>query len=105
MNGFRRRLFLAGQAVQENLEKTLSNYLIMTLKFKSFLRAIRFWDYYLCLLRYFGGTKFFIYCHSAPFGVDLISTPNRKKSVQLCHVNLLKPYFSRDHAESKITAV
>ena len=26
----------------------------------------------------------------------LLSTPKRKKSTQLCHVNLLKPYYSRE---------
>lgn len=34
-----------------------------------------------------------------------IATPDRKKSEQLYHVILLKPYFSRDGTESKITAV
>lgn len=27
--------------------------------------------------------------------IHLISTPDRRKSTQLCHVNVLKPYFSR----------
>lgn len=27
----------------------------------------------------------------------LIATPERRKSTQLCHINLLKPYFSRSH--------
>ncbi|KAG1955416.1 hypothetical protein F2P79_008498 [Pimephales promelas] len=26
----------------------------------------------------------------------VIATPGRRKSTQLCHVNLLKPYYSRD---------
>ena len=32
----------------------------------------------------------------------LISTPDRKKSVQLCHINLLKPYFARSPVPVKI---
>lgn len=31
--------------------------------------------------------------------------PDRKKSEQLCHVNLLKPYFSLNRADSKTTTV
>lgn len=34
-----------------------------------------------------------------------ISTPDRKKSEQLCHVNLLKPYYSRDQTDCKTSAV
>lgn len=39
----------------------------------------------------------------------VISTPDRKRSTQLCHINLLKPYFSRvvsgSEAEVKLAAV
>lgn len=34
----------------------------------------------------------------------LIDTPDRKKSVQLCHVNLLKPYFARETAISSVVS-
>lgn len=27
---------------------------------------------------------------------NILSTPNRRKSTQLCHVNLLKPYYVRE---------
>lgn len=30
----------------------------------------------------------------------LIATPERRKSTQLCHVNLLKPYYCRSHKMS-----
>lgn len=30
-------------------------------------------------------------------GCYLIATPDRRKSTQLCHINLLKPYYCRSH--------
>lgn len=58
-------------------------------------------DQILALLRLVGSP--FQAKYSGPYTVTrkvselnyLISTPDRKKSVQLCHINLLKPYFAR----------
>ena len=36
----------------------------------------------------------------------IVSTPGRRKSKQLCHINMLKPYYDRkDHEASKVTIV
>lgn len=110
VNGFRRRLFLAGQAARENLEKTQKK-MKELFDHDSEMREFSPGDQVLLLLPLPASpfqAKF-----SGPYTVTqrlselnyFISTPDRKKSVQLCHVNLLKPYFSRDCAESKITAV
>ena len=36
----------------------------------------------------------------------IVSIPGRRKSKQLCHINMLKPYYDRkDHEGSKVTIV
>ena len=53
-------------------------------------------------------------CYSGPFEVEqkvndrnyVIKTSGRKKGIQLCHVNMLKPYYDRETTEEhKVQAV
>ena len=35
----------------------------------------------------------------------VVKTPNRRKAKQMCHINMIKPYYSRDHNESVLKTV
>ncbi|KAL2080855.1 hypothetical protein ACEWY4_022708 [Coilia grayii] len=98
VNGFRRKLLLAGKMAMKNLTRAQQ-------KMKSWYdrraepRVFSPGDQVLALLPIIGSP--FLAKFSGPYTVVrqvselnyLISTPERKKSSQLCHVNLLKPYF------------
>lgn len=100
VSGFRRRLFLAGQKAQKRLGKA-------QIKMKRLFdrhtecRVFSPGDQVLVLLPY--PRSPFCAKFSGPYTVVrrvseqdyIIATPDRKKLKQLCHANLLKPYFSR----------
>ncbi|KAI2643088.1 Retrovirus-related Pol polyprotein from transposon 17.6 [Labeo rohita] len=102
VNGFRRRLYLAGKLARENLGKT-------QLKMKTWFdrrserRKFSPGDQVLMLLPVTGSS--FLVRFTGPYSVlkrvsdqnYIVSTPDRRKATQLCHVNLLKPYFCRAH--------
>ena len=88
VQGFHLRLFLAGKRVSENLsgaqKKMKKRY-----DHKTVIRAFSPGDQVLALLpipytviRQISDVNF------------IVSTPERRRKTQLCHVNLLKPYFS-----------
>ncbi|XP_013856350.1 uncharacterized protein LOC106512230 [Austrofundulus limnaeus] len=100
VNGFRRRLFLAGKLASENLKKAQRK-MKKWFDQKAETRVFHPGDKVLALLPVQGSSfqaKFY-----GPYSVlrqvsaqdYVVSTPDRKKLTQLCHVNLLKPYFSR----------
>ena len=35
----------------------------------------------------------------------MVNTPNRCKAKQMCYINMIKPYYSRDHNESVLKTV
>lgn len=98
VNGFRRRLYLAGKLARENLGKA-------QLKMKTWFdrrsecRKFSPGDQVLMLLPVTGLS--FLARFAGPYSVIkrvsdqnyIVSTPDKRKSTQLCHVNLLKPYF------------
>ncbi len=100
VNGFRHRLYLAGKLARENLGKA-------QLKMKTWFdrrsecREFSPGDQVLMLLPVTGSS--FLAKFVGPYSVIkrvsdqnyIVSTPDKKKSTQLCHVNLLKPYFCR----------
>ncbi|KAL0150446.1 hypothetical protein M9458_054263 [Cirrhinus mrigala] len=102
VNGFRRRLYLAGKLARENLCKA-------QLKMKTWFdrrserREFSPGDQVLMLLPVTGSS--FLARFTGPYSVlkrvsdqnYIVSTPDRRKATQLCHVNLLKPYFCRAH--------
>ncbi|KAL1251972.1 hypothetical protein QQF64_019768 [Cirrhinus molitorella] len=101
VNGFRRRLFMAGHAARKNLEKAQSK---MKKLFDRHSEQRIFYpgDQVLALLPLMNSP--FCAKFMGPYTVvrvlsDLdyeIATPDRRKTTQVCHVNLLKPFFSRD---------
>ncbi|KAL2091618.1 hypothetical protein ACEWY4_013881 [Coilia grayii] len=118
VEGFRRRLFLAWKCAGKNLLKSqgrMKKYFDRRAEVKLFSPG----DQVLALLPIPGSpfrAKF-----SGPYTVIrqvterdyVVATPNRKKSSQLCHVNLLKPYYvpssrsgvSKDAVQSAALAV
>lgn len=109
VNGFRRRLYLAGNLAKERLAAS-------QVKMKGWFdrrteqRIFTSGDQVLVLFPLLQSpfqAKF-----SGPFTVVeqlteqnyLISTPDRRKRTQLCHVNLLKPYYSREDQSSSASA-
>lgn len=101
VNGFKRRLILAGQAAKENLEKAQIKMKTLFDR-RSEQRVFKPGDQVLALLSLVSSP--FCAKFVGPYTVvralsDLnyeIATPDRKKITQICHVNLLKPFFSRD---------
>ncbi|XP_061744139.1 uncharacterized protein LOC133543542 [Nerophis ophidion] len=99
VDGFRRRLLLAWKEATEHLTKAQVK---MKLRYdrKAKIRVFNPGDQVLALLPIPGSP--FTAKYSGPFTVMsqvsdlnyLLSTPDRKRSQQLCHVNLLKPYHS-----------
>jgi len=106
VNGFRYRLYMSQEVARENLAraqtKMKKRYDRQT-EYREFLPG----DQVLALLPVITSpwqAKF-----SGPFSVlkklsdqnYLISTPNQRKKARLCHVNLLKPYISRESSGSE----
>ena len=98
VHGFRLRLFLAGRCAKKNMAKAQTRMEIFNRHAES--RLFSPGDQVLALLPIPGSpfrAKF-----SGPYDIVrqvteqdyVIATPNRRKSSQLCHVNLLKPYYS-----------
>ncbi|KAI7799880.1 hypothetical protein IRJ41_013806 [Triplophysa rosa] len=100
VNGFRRRLFLAGKAARENLERVQIK-MKKLFDRKSEQRVFNPGDQVLALLPLvsspfcakFGGPYTVVRALSE-LNYEIV-TPDRKKRTQICHVNLLKPFFSR----------
>lgn len=100
VQGFRRRLILAGEVAKEKLEKTQKK---MKCWFdrKSEVRIFSPGDQVLALFPL--SSSPFCAKFSGPYTVlrqvsdqnYIISTPDRRKSTQLCHLNLLKPFYVR----------
>ena len=101
VNGFRHRLYMAGQLAKQNLEKSQRKMKHLYDR-QSERRQFSEGDQVLALLPIVGSpfqAKFM-----GPYTVErqlsklnyLISTPDRRKRNQLCHINLLKPYYSRE---------
>lgn len=100
VNGFRRRLFLACEMATDKLTKTQQ-------KMKSWYdrraepRVFSPGDQVLALLPIANSP--FLAKYTGPYKIVrkvsdlnyLLSTPNRRRSTQLCHINLLKSYYSR----------
>lgn len=100
VNGFRRRLYLTGKLVCENLDKA-------QLKMKSWFdrrserREFSPRDQVLILLPVTGLS--FLARFAGPYSIIkwvseqnyIVLTLDRRKASQLCHVNLLKPHFCR----------
>ncbi|XP_073672376.1 uncharacterized protein [Paramisgurnus dabryanus] len=99
VHGFRRRLFLACKMATENLtdaqRRMKQNY-----DRKAEARVFGPGDQVLALLPIPGSP--FSAKYSGPYSVVrqvsetnyVIATPDRRKATQLCHINLLKPYYS-----------
>nr|XP_055071458.1 uncharacterized protein LOC129451930 [Misgurnus anguillicaudatus] len=105
VNGFRRRLFLAGLSAQKNLvgaQSTMKKYYDKHVESRVFAPG----DKVLVLLPSSGSP--FCARFTGPYKVlrkmtdqnYQIETPDRRKAKQCFHVNLLKPYHSR-HSESQ----
>ncbi|XP_030271930.1 uncharacterized protein LOC115581177 isoform X1 [Sparus aurata] len=100
VNGFRHRLYQANKLAKENL-KAVQHKMKRLHDRRAESREFSPGDQVLALLPLVGSPFQAKFC--GPYMVAkkvsdlnyLISTPDRKKSVQLCHVNLLKPYFAR----------
>ena len=108
INGFRFRLYRAGELARVKLEASQRN---MKEKYdrKAELREFSSGDKVLVLLPLVNSpfqAKFF-----GPFTVlrkvsdlnYLIETPGRRKTTRLCHINLLKAYHTRDSVDGAVT--
>lgn len=101
VNGFKHRLFVAGEMAREKLQVSQSkmkNIYDRRAEHQEFSPG----DQVLALMPVVSSP--FQAKYAGPYTVverrsDLnyiIATPGRKKSTQLCHVNLLKPYYKRE---------
>lgn len=106
INGFRHRLYMAGELAKQRLEKAQVKMKHLYDK-RSEKRQFSEGDQVLALLPVVGSpfqAKF-----AGPYTVVsqlselnyLIATPDRRKRNQLCHINLLKPYYARTPAQVK----
>ena len=104
INGFRQRLYSAGMLAQQKLTEMQSKMKKLYDR-RSEVRQFAPGDQVLALLPVVGSpfqAKF-----SGPHKIVrkvsdtnyIVSTPHRRRSTQLCHVNLLKPYFERAEPE------
>lgn len=101
VNGFRHRLYKAGQLAKQNLAKAQTKMKTVYDR-HSAKRQFSEGDQVLALLPIVG-SPFQAKFHG-PYTVVkqlselnyLIATPDRRKRQQLCHINLLKPYFVRE---------
>ena len=99
VNGFRRRLMLAWKMASENLTKSQRG-MKRLFDRRAVKRAFSPGDQVLALLPMPGSP--FCAKFTGPYTVVrqvseydyLLATPDRKRSTQLCHINLLKPYYS-----------
>ncbi|XP_039514899.1 uncharacterized protein LOC120469791 [Pimephales promelas] len=101
VNGFRHRLWVAGGMAREKLMMSQSR---MKKMYDRHTERHEFspGDQVLALMPIVGSP--FQAKYTGPYTVAkkmselnyVIATPGRRKSTQLCHVNLLKPYYSRD---------
>nr|XP_033964458.1 uncharacterized protein LOC117465610 [Pseudochaenichthys georgianus] len=110
VHGFKHRLYRANQMAREKLQSAQTN--MKSLYDRCAERCgLSPGDQVLALLPVVGSpfqAKF-----SGPYTVSkklsdlnyLIATPDRKKSVQFCHINLLKPYFSRKPVPGVVCSV
>lgn len=109
VNGFRRRLYEAGRLAREKLTNTQSKMKEQYDK-RTERRVLAVGDKVLALLPVVSSpfqAKF-----SGPYTVVkkvsdvnyVIATPDRRKSTQLCHLNLVKPYHERSDAFKSKTA-
>lgn len=100
VNGFRRRLYEAGKMAKQKLENSQSK-MKRLFDRRAECRELSPGDQVLALLPIVGSpfqAKF-----TGPYSVvrkvsDLnyvVATPDRRRSTQLCHINLLKPYYVR----------
>ncbi|XP_063061560.1 uncharacterized protein LOC134454470 isoform X2 [Engraulis encrasicolus] len=101
VNGFRRRLFMAGRLAMEQLRKSQRK-MKQVYDRKTELRSFKTGDLVMVLLpvvsspfqaRYAGPYKI-LRCYRNDNYV--VATPDRKRRTQRCHANLLKLYHSRD---------
>lgn len=100
VNGFQRRLYLASKLARENLDKAQLK-MKTWLDFRSEGREFSPGDQVLMLLPVTGSS--FLARFAGPYSIIkqvleqnyIVSTPDRRKASQLCHMNLLKPYFCR----------
>ena len=100
VNGFRRRLCLAGELAKEALASSQAKMKRLYDRGTE-VREFSPGDQVLALLPLVGSP--FQARFSGPFTVlgqttaltYLLQTPGRRKKTQLCHVNLLRPYYSR----------
>lgn len=100
VNGFKRRLYEAGEMAKKHLKSSQTRMKSLYDR-RSEKRQFMPGDQVLALLPVEG--SLFQARYSGPFVVVkqvsdlnyLIATPDRRKSTQLCHINLLKPYYSR----------
>lgn len=100
VNGFRHRLYTAGSLARERLQLAQKG---MKAQYdrRAELHVFSPGDQVLVLKPLVGSP--FQARYSGPFSVKerisdlnyLLSTPGRRKATQLCHVNLLKPYYQR----------
>lgn len=110
VNGFRFKLYRAGELAKERLECSQKK---MKQKYdkNAELRDFSPGDKVLALLPLV--TSPFQAKYSGPYTVlkkvsdlnYLIETPGNRKSTKLCHVNLLKAYYSRDYVVGKDNSV
>uniref|UniRef100_A0A8C1I8K6 Gypsy retrotransposon integrase-like protein 1 n=1 Tax=Cyprinus carpio TaxID=7962 RepID=A0A8C1I8K6_CYPCA len=105
VNDFKRRLYEAGKVAKEQLhssQKRMKTIFDRRTEERKFMPG----DQVLALLPVEGSP--FQAQFTGPYVVEkqvtdlnyLIATPERRKSTQLCHVNLLKPYYCRSHKMS-----
>lgn len=107
VSDFRTKLTKACELARENLK---SSQISMKMKYdkKSFERNFKPGQKVLALLPIHGSTLEARYC--GPYIIDkkisdlnyVIKTPDRRKSTQLCHVNMLKAYIDRNSTDSQI---
>lgn len=107
VNGFKHRLYEAGKMAKKHLKSSQTRMKSLYDR-RSEKRQFMPGDQVLALLPVEGSP--FQAQYSGPFVVMkqvtdlnyLIATPDRRKSTQLCHINLLKPYYSRSCPDSNL---
>ncbi len=105
VNGFRHRLYAAGERAKQNLSSVQSKMKKMFDR-RAERRVFSVGDRVLALLPIV--TSPFQAKFSGPYQVVkqlselnyIISTPERRRKTQMCHVNLLKPFYCRASPES-----
>ena len=107
VNGFRNRLYEAGELVKQNLQmaqKKMKQLFDRKVERREFCAG----DQVLVLQPLIESpfqAKFFGPCNVVRRVSEqnyLIEMPNKRKSVKVCHVNLIKPYFARDVSDGVV---